>query len=121
MAISKVFRSFVFVFTVSIFAFNTALAEKCETIHFKRGESSGTINGIAPPDDVKCYKMTTGQGQTATLRVVAGKNIIFSIDGLVEAQDAYTFTTDRKTYKIYVGQLMRSIADEPFTLFVSVE
>ena len=121
MAISKFIRSFILIFVISISVLNAAWAEECETIRFKRGESSGTVNGMAPADDVRCYLMSTGQGQTATLLVTTGKNTVFSIDGLIDAQNNYTFKTERKTYKIVVGQLFRAIAGEPFTLFVSIE
>jgi len=121
MDISKVIRSFIPIFFASVFTFNVSSAEKCETIRFNHGESSGTFDGIATPEDMKCYRMATDRGQTASLRVMAGNNIIFTIDGVVDAQDSYTFTTDKKTYKIYIGQLMRSVTNQPFTLFVSIK
>ncbi len=92
----------------------------CETIRFQRGHSSGTVQGVAPPEDFVCYEMTTGAGQTAKLRV-EGPNVIFVIDGVVEAQDRYSFVTERKTYRVKVGQLMRSVQGVPFTLSVSIE
>ena len=113
--------SFVLVFAALVIFFNITTTEACETLQFKRGESSGTVNGLAPPDDLICYQLTTGQGQTATLRVMAGQNIIFSISGVVDAQNSYTFTTEKKTYEITVGQLMRAVTDEPFSLFVAIE
>jgi hypothetical protein len=97
----------------------TAQAGQCETIRFKRGASSGTVSGMAPPDDVVCYQMSTGAGQRANVSI-KGTNCMFSIEGVVEAQDRYSFTTEKKTYKINVGQLMRAIDPEPFTLSVSV-
>jgi hypothetical protein len=92
----------------------------CETIRFQRGESSGSVHGVAPPDDVVCYQMTTGAGQTATLEI-QGRNVMFSIDGVVDGQDRYSFTTEKKTYRVHVGQLMRAVQGEPFTLSVSIE
>lgn len=92
----------------------------CETIRFQRGHSSGTVQGVAPPEDFLCYEMTTGAGQTANLRV-DGPNVIFVIDGVVEARDRYSFVTEKKTYRVKVGQLMRSVQGVPFTLFVSIE
>lgn len=102
-------------------AFNISYAEECETIRFKPGESSGTVSGLAPVDDIKCYQMTTAQGQTATVQVIAGKNIIFAIPGVIDGQDSHTFITDKKTYRIEVGQLMRAIQNEAFTLFISIK
>ena len=77
MNILKTTRIIIVLFTVLFSAFNIAYAAECETIRFRKGESSGTVRGIAPAEDIVCYKMTTGQGQTATLRVTAGENIIF--------------------------------------------
>jgi hypothetical protein len=92
----------------------------CETIRFQRGHSSGTVQGVAPPEGFVCYEMTTGAAQTANLRV-EGTNVIFVIDGVVDARDRHSFVTERKTYRVRVGQLMRSVQGVPFTLFVSIE
>ncbi len=94
-------------------------AAQCQEIRFQRGHDSVTVKGSAPPDDVICYRMTTGAGQTADLKV-KGRNVMFSVAGVVEGQDAYSFATEKKTYRIEVGQLMRSVTDEPFSLTVSI-
>jgi hypothetical protein len=100
-------------------AAGAALAEECQEIRFQRGQHSGRVQGVAPPDDVVCYRVATGAGQTANLKL-KGRNVMFSIGGVVEGQDAYSFTTEKKTYRVYVGQLMRSVTDEPFSLSVSI-
>lgn len=46
--------------------------------------------------------------------------MMFSIVDVVDAQDQYSFTTEKKTYRILVSQLMRAVDNEPFTLRVSV-
>lgn len=94
-------------------------AAECQEIRFQRGHDSGTVRGVAPPEDVVCFRMTTGAGQTANLEV-KGRNVMFAIPGVVEGQDSYSFTTENKTYRINVGQLMRSVTDEPFSLTVSI-
>ena len=96
-----------------------AQAQSCQPIQFERGTYSGTVSGTAPPEDVVCYEVSTGAAQRAEVSV-KGRNVIFSIVGVVDAQDRYSFTTEKKTYRILVGQLMRSITDEPFSLTVSV-
>jgi hypothetical protein len=96
-------------------------ADACQPIRFEPGHNSTTLLGSAPANDVVCYVMTTGRGQTATLKVVSGDNTIFSIDGMVDAQDSYSFKTERKTYRIQVGQLMRADAPEAFAIDVSVK
>ena len=95
-------------------------AGDCKPIRFETGRFSTTIHGEAPPDDVVCYTLATGRGQHAALKVIAGRNTIFSIEGLVDARDAYDFTTEQKTYRILVGQLMRAVAPESFAISVSV-
>jgi hypothetical protein len=92
----------------------------CEMIRFERGQSSGTLRGVAPPEDSVCYEMTTGAGQTATLEI-KGRNVMFSIDGVVDGRDRYSFTTEKRTYRVIVGQLMRAVHNEPFTLSVSIK
>lgn len=109
----------ILVFALAVLVTGTAYAEHCETIRFKRGTSSGAVTGMAPPDDMVCYQMSTGAGQQASISI-KGTNCIFSIEGLVDARDRYSFTTEKKTYRIRVGQLMRAISPEPFSLSVSV-
>ena len=116
----KTLSPFVMALTASIFADATAQTENCETIRFQRGHSEGTVQGITPPDDVVCYEMTTGAGQTALIEIT-GKNVIFSIEGIIDAQDIYSFTTEKKTYRILVGQLMRSVTNQSFALAVSIK
>ncbi len=92
----------------------------CKPIQFAHGASSATIHGTAPADDTVCYTLATGKGQTADLKVTSGSNTVFGIDGLVDAQESYHFTTERKTYEIDVGQLERSVTPEAFAIDVSV-
>jgi hypothetical protein len=95
-------------------------ADDCKPIRFDANRVSATIHGEAPPEDVVCYTLTTGRGQRAALKVTAGRNTIFSIEGLVDARNAYDFTTEQKTYRILVGQLLRAVAPEAFAISVSV-
>lgn len=96
-----------------------SVGEACETIRFARGSYTGSVKGIAPAEDSVCYQLTTAAGQRAEVSV-SGRNVIFTIGDLVDAQDSYSFTIEKKTYKIYVGQLMRSVTPEPFSLTVTV-
>jgi len=96
-------------------------ADACKPIRFEPGHNSMTLRGSAPANDVVCYEMKTGPGQTATLKVVSGDNTIFSIDGMVDAQDSYSFKTEKRTYRVHVGQLMRAEAPEAFAIDVSVK
>ena len=96
-------------------------AAACRAIRFEAGHDTAVVNGRAPADGTVCYTLATGNGQAAKLKIVTGSNTIFSIDGLVDAQDEYSFRTERKTYEIDVGQLMRSNTAEAFALSVSVK
>ncbi len=111
---------FIHVFILSILAVTTVQAENCETIQFQRGDSSATFEGIAPPNITMCYQITTAAGQTADI-AISGVNMVFSVEDVVDAQNKYRFTTEKKTYRIAVGQLMRTVTDEPFALNISIK
>ncbi len=111
---------FILVFILSILAVTAVHAENCETIQFQRGHSSAKVEGIAPPNITICYQITTAAGQTADI-AISGVNMVFSVEGVIDAQDKYRFTTEKKTYRITVGQLMRTVTDEPFTLNISIK
>lgn len=117
---TRLFTIFILAFILSNLAVTTARAENCETIRFQRGHSSAAIEGVAPPDSALCYQITTAVGQTADI-AISGVNMVFSVEGVTDAQDRYRFTTEQKTYRITVSQLMRSVTNEPFTLTITIE
>ena len=49
--------------------------------------------------------------------VVRGGTVVFSIYG----QERYGFTSEKKTYSVYIGQLMNAVQGEPFMLTVTIE
>lgn len=120
MAMMKTFCSFMLVLTMSMFIVAAIQAENCEVIRFKRGANNHTVQGMILPDDVICYEVTARAGQLADI-TITGNNVMFSIEGVVDAQDKFSFITDDKTYKILVGQLMQSVANQPFVLMVSIK
>ncbi|MEL6317634.1 MAG: hypothetical protein AAFR16_08370 [Pseudomonadota bacterium] len=97
-----------------------AHAQQCKAIKFAPGTVSAEVRGVAPAEGVRCYTLRTGAGQTAALRVTEGRNTAFSIEGLVDARDAYTFRTEAKTYRILVLQVLRAAAGERFRMTVRV-
>lgn len=117
---TRTFRSAAFLALCALLFAAAAQAQRCEPIRFQRGHDSGTVRGVAPPDDVVCYELATGAGQKANVKVT-GQNVMFSIDGVIDGQDKYSFTTEKKTYRILVGQLMRAVSGAPFSLAVSVK
>lgn len=96
-------------------------AEACTEIRFAQGATSAEITGDAPPDDVLCYTMRTGAGQTARIQVLEGLNVIVGVVDVADARDDLTFTTEARAYEIRVGQLMRAVQPQPFRVLVSVE
>jgi hypothetical protein len=104
---------------------SAALAQEptnCMAIHFATGRSSATVRGSVGSTDepFPCYTLATGKGQTATLKFTkTNGNMAFTIYGLVDDQDGYSFKTEAKTYKFIVFQTLRSTPD-PFALQVSV-
>lgn len=88
---------------------------------FAPGTSSAEIRGEAPPNNVLCYEMRTGGGQDARIRVLEGRNTFVSVEGVADAQTDLSFTTEPRTYRLRVGQLMRAARPEAFRLLVSVK
>jgi hypothetical protein len=92
----------------------------CTPIRFGASMNAATVQGAAPPDDTVCFTFTAVAGQRATVRVASGRNIMFAIEDVVDGQDNYSFTTQARTYRVLVGQLMRSVTVERFGLSVSL-
>ena len=94
----------------------------CTPIHFVRGQSSATVKGVVGSDEpFPCYALVTGKGQTATFGFTkTNGNMAFSIYGLVDDRDSYSFKTEANTYKFIVVQNMRALP-EPFALMISVK
>ena len=94
--------------------------DKCAPIQFGRGQSSATLRGMAPPNEMVCYTFAAGAGQMASLKVT-GRNMMMSVIGIGDARDSYTFRTSSQTYKFIVAQLMRSASPEPYTVTLSIK
>lgn len=94
--------------------------DDCKPVGFAPDQTTVELAGIAPPEDVVCFALTRLRGQSVSITVTEGANIIFSIEELVDAQDSYRLTATRPTYRILVGQLMRSIEAAPFRIRVAV-
>jgi hypothetical protein len=103
-------------------AVTPAFAQSWPEIRFPAGASGTEIVGDSPPQDADliCYRLRTGAGQTARVRMLKGRNSGFIIEGVTDHKDDFTFRTEAKTYLICVGQLLRSFEPEPFRMAVSV-
>jgi hypothetical protein len=98
-------------------------AHACTPVQFAHGAYSATVKGTARSDEhFDCFTLATGKGQTATLKLIEGPkdDAAFTVDGLVDDRDSYTFKTEAKTYTISVFRTFAREPDEPFTLQVSV-
>ncbi|MDT8276098.1 hypothetical protein RQ734_08495 [Roseomonas mucosa] len=96
-------------------------APSCQVVRFDRGQNGIEIAGMAPARDTLCYALTTAPNQTANLRLTASPNIVLDIPGVAEDQREVTFRTERRTYRIQVGQLARGAYAEPFRLSISLD
>jgi hypothetical protein len=103
-------------------------AQKCIPIHFAPGAWSATVRGIAQsmdtPDSGSCYTLTTAKGQTATLTIITtspNDDTAFTIPGVVDNQQNYSFKTEAKSYTIGVYLTFARQPDRPFTMRVTVK
>jgi len=108
------------VIAVVIGSTSSRAQENCSPIRFAKGQTSATIHGTAPPQGSVCYSFASGAGQTANLRVI-GNNMVFTITGVVDDQDSWTFRTKAQTYKFFVSQQMRSVTTERYTVTLSIK
>jgi len=90
--------------------------QKCISVQFERGYISSAINDKVTPEEIKCYSLGVGIGQTIELHLVSRyQNTVFSIEDVVDNQDKHTFVTTRKKYQITVSQMMRSAKNDFYT------
>lgn len=97
--------------------------DQCKPIQFTRGASSTTVSGTASNSEAPatCYTITTGKGQTARVRLTRkGSDTAFTIPGVVDNREDYSFPTAARTYRIDVYRTLRATPPGPFTLQVSV-
>lgn len=94
----------------------------CETIRFEAGASSTKISGSVDPDATMCFSFAARNGQTVRIVIQSkDKNTIFSIPGLIDAQSKYEFKSEKKTYEIIIGQLMKSATADTYQLTVTIK
>ena len=96
--------------------------------HSLRAGCIATVRGIAQsmdtPDSGSCYTLTTANGQTATLTIITtspNDDTAFTIPGVVDNQQNYSFKTEAKTYTIAVYLTFARQPDRPFTMRVTVK
>lgn len=95
--------------------------QACKTVRLEPGSTSTVLRGVAPAEGGLCFALDAEAGRRASLRVIKGRNVIFSIAGITDAQDKYAFTTQKQRYEISVGQLTRSVTDETFEIALKLD
>lgn len=94
----------------------------CKVIQFQRGATSAQVHGVAPAADAECLRFGAGRGQRVEVSVQSARDqVVFSIDGLVDARTQHRFTSEKKDYRLRVAQLMRAVAPVPYVLTLSIQ
>ena len=94
----------------------------CQIIQFEAGASSTNISDSIDPEATACFRFAAGNGQTVRIAIQSkDKNTIFSVLGLVDARDKYEFKSQKKTYEIIIGQLMKSATLDIYQLTLSIK
>jgi hypothetical protein len=94
----------------------------CKVIRFKPGTSSATVSGSVEPDATACFSFATSAGQRVRLTITSkDKNTVFSVVGIADARDTYEFKSQKKTYELIVGQLMKSATPDAYQLTLSIK
>jgi len=104
--------------TCIAFASASLAQEGCVSVAFPAGNDGVVIDGLAPANNTACYRLGTEIGQKITLEVLHGANTVFSVVDVKDAEDHLTFTAQKPSYDINVGQLMRASRPEKFRISI---
>jgi hypothetical protein len=77
------------------------------------------ITGSVLPEETRCYRLDAVEGEKVTVKVLQGKNIVLSLEGLADAQEVLTFTAENMSYRVIVGQLLRSKRPQAFQISIT--
>lgn len=92
--------------------------ESCRPVPFNNNYII-MLKGTVSPEGMHCYSLETEKEQRISLKVIKGDNIIFSIEGVTDAQDRFTFVATKSSYDIIVAQLVRARRSEAFRISIS--
>ncbi len=95
-------------------------AEECKEIRFASGKSSAVVSGRVIEASPMCLTFSTGAGQTARLDQSGSDNACFTIEGVVDCQESYSFRTDQQTYRFRIFQLFPRSESEVVSLRLSI-
>ncbi|WP_210334985.1 peptidoglycan-binding domain-containing protein [Mesorhizobium mediterraneum] len=95
-----------------------AWAPGCEFLELEIIGEPTEMSGLAPADGIVCYAIKPNAGSEISIEVAEGRNVVFSVSGLVDAVDRYAFRASGYGYQINVVQLMRSASSEPYRIVI---
>lgn len=98
-----------------------AFAQSCSEIRFSPGTSSGEVSGEVSSERPACFLFGSGAGQTARLRLSGSENTCFTLPGVVDCRDDFSFRTERRTYQVNVFQLFEAPGTEAYSLRLSID
>jgi hypothetical protein len=94
-------------------------AESCIPIQFGDKKDTIVISGSVLPEETRCYRLDAVEGEKVTIKVIHGKNVVFSIEDFADAQNAFTFTAENMSYRVVVEQLLRSKRLQAFQISIA--
>lgn len=89
-------------------------------VRFPKGSSGTIISGMAPWDDILCFDLGVRAGQQVTMRILEGSNTIFTVYGVADARNDFSFVAPSNQVQFLVSQLLRAPGPEPFRLQIDV-
>lgn len=74
----------------------------CHPIALDPGATAREVAGVASPRGAACFAIEVAVGQRARIQILEGE-AVFSVEGLVEAQEDYAFVAQTAAYRLRVG------------------
>lgn len=97
-------------------------ASECQPISLQPGAISTSIRGIVQPDELQCFRFTSGKGQTVHANVTSKSgNVALTIVGVADNRERIEFTSEKKTYELVVHQTLRSSSPDEYTLSLAIQ
>ncbi|GGE96954.1 hypothetical protein GCM10007285_25710 [Stappia taiwanensis] len=94
-------------------------APECEFLRLDPAFAPVEVAATASPEGIDCYAIKPIAGTDVTIEIAEGRNVVLSISGLVDAVDRHRFRASGFGYRVTVGQLMRSMTQEPYRITFS--
>ena len=89
-------------------------------VRFPKGSSGTVISGMVPAEGILCFDLNVREGQRVTMQVIEGRNTIFSVYDVSDAQRDLEFAAPSNRVQFLVGQLMRAVNPQQFRIEIAV-